>query len=92
MNEIPLFKKGHFYLSKSTGLLVLCLEDHFGRKTNGDQGWKAQVIMFTPKSATDWKIGQIHDNFNLTPDYWENLGLDSNSKENIVNEENITND
>jgi hypothetical protein len=77
---IPLFKKGHFYLSKSTGLLALCIEDHQGRKNNGDRGWKGQIIMFNSKSATNWTIGQIHDNFTLTPDYWEDLGLDNNSK------------
>ena len=89
---IPLFKKGHFYLSKSTGLLALCLEDHFGRKNSGDRGWKGQIIMFTSKSRTHWAIGEVHDNLNLTPGYWEDLGLDSNSKEDIVNEENIIND
>ncbi len=88
---IPLFKKGHFYLSKSTGLLILCIEDYSGRQTIGERGWKGQVTMYTPKSATNWTIGQIYDNFNLDSNYWKDLGLDSNSAEDIVNEENITN-
>jgi hypothetical protein len=73
MDKIPIFKKEHFYLYKSSGLLVLCLEDHPGREINGDTGWTGRVMMTV---SNGWTIGQLHNDFNLSPNNWIDLGLD----------------